>query len=131
LETEVLCTLITVAGTVLSALIAWFVSRSTASKELEKLKLTWEREDIVSSDDEFAAMASAVANYVHSNVPLCQREAMCAVASIRSKESGDLGTLLDQLYNAINSNYSIEADRLLSQVINKKRDAKGKRIAAD
>ena len=126
MKTEILCALIAAAGAILSALIAWFVSRSTANKEIEQLKLTWEREDIVSSDDEFAKMASVVANYIKCDIPGLQREALSSVAAIRSKESGELGSLLDQLYSVIDYGDISLVDQVLTSVINKKREAKSK-----
>lgn len=90
------------------------------------MKLTWEREDIVSSDDEFAEMASAVAKFVQTNSVSYQRTAMEKVAAIRSKEVGTLGQLLDDLYRDLQSGVSTSADARLTQVINQKREAKSK-----
>lgn len=124
LNTELICTLVTVGGTVVSALIAWFVSRSTTNKEIEKMKLGWEREDLVSSDDEFSEMASAVAKYVARNHENNRSDAMEKVASIRSKESGKIAKLLDQLYDSIVSRNILMTDDYLTKVIEQKREAK-------
>lgn len=124
MPTEIICAIIAVAGTVVSSLIAWFVSRSTANKEIEKMQLSWAREDIVSSDDEFASMSAAVARYIQCNNGTHQREAMAAVASIRAKESGEIGSVLDELYRTISSGQSTAADRALTCVIENKRNAK-------
>ena len=126
MSSEMICALIAVAGTVLSALISYGVSRYTASKELEKMKLTWEREDIVSSEDEFAAMAKAVGAFVQSSHPSHQRAAMELVAAARSKEIGALGSLLDHLYMHIQSGHIGNTDVGLTKVINQKREAKSK-----
>lgn len=127
---EIICTLITVAGTIVSALIAYAVSRSTANKEIDKMKLTWEREDVVSSDDEFAEMAGSVAKFVQSNTSSNQRNAMEQVASVRSKETGALGRLLDELYMDIQSGVIYNSDVRLSQVIDQKRESKSKSNAS-
>ena len=124
IKTEIICAVIAATGAVLSALIAWFVSRSAAAKEIEKLRLTWEREDVVSSDDEYASMAAVVASYIQCDNGHCQREAMAAVASVRIKESGDIGVALDQLYECISNDQIHKTDSALTHVIEKKREAK-------
>lgn len=126
MTTEVVCTLITFGGVVFSALISYAISRSTANKEIEKMELTWEREDVVSSDDEFAEMASAVAKFVTHNSGVNQRAAMEQVAAVRSKETGVLGRLLDELYIEVQSGVAYNADIRLSQVIDQKRESKSK-----
>ena len=129
-SSEMICALIAVAGTVLSALISYGVSRYTANKELEKMKMTWEREDVVSSEDEFSAMSKAVGAFVQSGRPHHQRVAMELVAAARSKESGALGSLLDELYMHIQSGHVSNTDVWLTKVINQKREAKSKANSA-
>lgn len=131
MTSEVICTLITVGGVTFSALISYAISRSTANKEIEKLQLSWEREDIISSDDEFADMTGAVAKYVSHNTSSNQRDAIERVASVRSKETGTLGRLLDELYIDVKSNNINNADIHLSQVIDQKREAKSKAKASN
>ena len=131
MTSEVICTLITVGGVTFSALISYAISRSTANKEIEKLQLSWEREDIISSDDEFADMTGAVAKYVSHNTSSNQRDAIERVASVRSKETGTLGRLLDELYIDVKSNNINDADIHLSQVIDQKREAKSKAKASN
>lgn len=126
MSAEIICALIAIAGTAVSAGVSWFVSRSTANKEIEKMQLAWEREDVISSDDEFAEMAAGVAEFVQSYSALHQRNAIAKVAAIRSKETGELGKLLDKLYDAIKSCDYIRTDIILSAVINEKRNAKSK-----
>ena len=116
--------LISLAGVVISSLIAWFVSRSTASKEIEKLRLTWEREDVVSSDDEFAEMAAAVARFLRSDSPHNLAAASSRVAAIRSKESGRLGECLDSLYASLTNCERQAIEQALTAVIEEKRKTK-------
>lgn len=130
MTTEVICALIAVGGTLISALISYAVSRSTASKEIEKMKLTWEHEDVVSSDDEFADMSALVAQFVHSHLQGHQQIAMSKIAAIRSKESGNIASLLDELYSAVRSGNISAADSCLSKVIDEKRHAKCKANAS-
>ena len=126
MSSEMICALIAAIGVVLSSLFSYAISRYTANKELEKLEMTWEREDIVSSEDEFAAMAKAVGAFVQSGRNSDQRSAMELVAAARSKESSVLGSLLDELYMHIQSGNISNTDVWLTKVINQKREAKRK-----
>ncbi len=131
MSTELICAIVAAAGTVFSAIVAWFVSRSTASKEIEKMKLAWEHEDVVSSDAEFAEMSAAVAKYVHYNSQRNLSNAMELVAAIRSKEIGPIADALDHLYSSIRNNERELANSLLTEVIEEKRKAKSKAYASN
>ena len=127
MTTEILCALITMAGTVISATIAWFVSRSTTSKEIERMKLSWQREDVVTSDDDFADMASEVGkriSEVKDGYALQIHDAVAKVVAVRSKESGELALALDELYNALMGGTISKIDSALTAVIDQKRKAK-------
>lgn len=103
IDPTVVCAIITAAGTILSALLAWAVSRSTAKRELKKLQLIWEREDVVSSDDDFAQMADSVARYIQRNRSSDGADAAGKVNALRARETGDLAKALDLLYCAISN----------------------------
>lgn len=136
-KTEIICGFIALAGTVVSGLISWLVSRSSAAKEIEKMKLAWNHEHTVSSDDDFAEMVFAVATCLQEKVPVSFDSAISYVAAIRSKESGSLGSKLDALHqvlfeispnaNMVNfygSEYQSSINRAndcLTEVINEKR----------
>ena len=124
MKAEIICTLITAAGVLLSAIISYGISRFTANKEIEKMQLIWNREDIVSSDDEFAEMAGKVARFVQSPSSVHQRDAMELVAAVRSKELGTIAPLLDELYQSINDGNTQHTDSQLSKVIKQKRETK-------
>ena len=140
MKTEIVCAIIALVGTAISGLLSWFVSRSSAVKEVEKLRLTWEHETIVTSDDEFAEMVSSVALCIQEKLPSSFDNAICRVASVRSKEQGPLADSLDNLYRIlfdISPNSGIvdfyssdfqerlkQADDCLSQVIEDKRKRK-------
>ena len=99
-------------------------AEDTANKEIEKLERTWQREDVVSSDEEFGEMASAVASFVHMSNGAFSLDAAKAVASIRSKETGELASTLDLLYKSIQDDDYPKADMLLSEAIAEKRKVK-------
>ena len=90
------------------------------------MKLIWERDDVVSSDDEFADMSSAVAAYAQDHWPDKQGIAMSKVAALRSKESGELGRQLDELYTVVEHGSSKEINLSLTKVIEQKREAKSR-----
>lgn len=127
MTTELICTLVTAGGTLLSAVIAFFVSRSTANKEIEKMKLSWDHEDTVSSDDDFAEMAALVSKFVCLSTGGWQPDALSKVAEVRSRESGRLGDILDKLYVCIGQEHYRETDALLTEAITEKRKLKSKR----
>lgn len=124
IPSEVICALIAALGAAVSAFISWHIAKATANNAIEQLKLTWAREDVVSSDSEFAELASAVAEYVQLQLPGIHRTAIQKVAAARIKEPGELSTLLDQLYTALEEQQPGKADRLLTQVIEVKRKAR-------
>lgn len=126
MTTEVVCALIATVGAITSAVISWFVSRYSANKEVEKMKLLWKREDVISSDEEFAEMSSAVARCLQSSSKRHRIDAMAKVAAIRSKELGEMAARLDSLYNALNSDSDLNINEELTKVIDEKRNAKRK-----
>ena len=79
------------------------------------MQRTWEREDVVSSDDEFAQMAESVAVYIHSGVRVANY--IGKVAALRSKEHGSLAKSLDSLYFAIQTSDKAAINKALSKVI--------------
>ena len=126
----VVCALITLIGNIISAKIAQKTAtktaKQTANSEIEKMQLTWNREDLVTSDDEFADMASDVACYVHGGYSNQLKDALAKVAAVRSKESGEIGDTLDTLYLCLRQYDRDGADCALSTAIQQKRDLKEK-----
>ena len=101
MKTEIVCGIIALVGTAVSGLLSWFVSRTSATKEIEKLKLTWDHESLVTSDDEFADMAASVALCIQEKLPSSFDNAISCVAAVRSKERGTLADRLDELYHTL------------------------------
>lgn len=130
MNTEIVCALIAVTGTLVSAVISFWVSKFSAEKEIQKMKLEWKRQDIVSSDEDFSDMAVAVSRFIQMQTSKTHTDAVAAVTKIRAKESGTIADSLDSLYSAIgmrgycyNPNRE-EIDSLLSEVLKQKRNAK-------
>ena len=125
-SSELLCSIISFAGIVVSALISKNVSKNTTAKEIEKMKLSWNREDFVASEDEFSKMTSAVAKYAGDFRESSRRIALGEIASIRARETGDLAAALDQLYQTVLERHYSDINKNLTDVIAAKRMLKCK-----
>lgn len=125
----VVSAVITLIGNIIAAKIAQRTAIKTAqettNQEIKKLEKTWEREDLVSSDEEFSAMATAVARYIHRNSIENGIDAAGKVAGVRSKEHGEMGRILDALHTSIDDRNLERAALKLSQAIDEKRKIKG------
>lgn len=129
ISAAVVSALISLIGNIISAAIAHRTAlktaQETANQEIKQLEKTWEREDIVSSEEEFAAMAAAVAKYIHRNTIDNGVDAAGKVAGVRSKEHGDLGKILDTLHKSIDDRDPEKAALALSEAIDAKRKIHG------
>lgn len=108
---EIICTLIALCGTVASGLISWLVARSSAEKEIKKMRIEWEHDKLLSSDDDFSEMASSVAVCLQSLDLSDFDTALASVASLRIKETGPISLKLDVLYATL---YEISPNFYLS-----------------
>lgn len=128
ISSAVVAAIITVIGNIIAAKInqrtTVKTAREAASNELEKMQATWNREDMVSSDEEFAEMANAVARYINIATYKYHVDAMGKVAAVRSKETGEIGAMLDDLYNCIRDGNTSAADFALTNAIAQKRNIK-------
>lgn len=102
-------------------------AKEVTQRELEKLERTWDREDIVSSDEEFAEMAAAVSKFATYATGAWNAEAISCVSSVRAKEHGNLGQIMDKLYDSVKNDLYREADKHLTEAINEKRKIKQSR----
>lgn len=98
---EIICTLIALCGTVASGLISWLVARSSAEKEIKKMRIEWEHDRLLSSDDDFSEMASSVAVCLQSLDLSDFDTALASVASLRIRETGPISLKLDKLYSTL------------------------------
>lgn len=98
---EIICTLITLCGTVASGLISWLVARSSAEKEIKKMRIEWEHDKLLSSDDDFSEMASSVAVCLQSLDLSDFDTALSSVASLRIRETGPISLKLNKLYSTL------------------------------
>lgn len=126
MSSEIISAVIALIGTAASGLISWFISRASAAKEIEKMKLEWSREDTISSDDDFSKMASAVSRYAQCGSIDSLNTAVEQTAGIRSKENGSLAVKLDSLYFELRTGRIERLDTLLTEVIEEKRNRKSR-----
>ncbi len=130
MSTEILCSLIALAGAALSALVSFFVAKFSSEREIKKMKLEWEHQDVISSDEDFSDMAVAVSRFVQAQTSKTHTEAITAITKIRAKEYGEIADSLDALYAAIGRRgvgYYPDLqriDNLLSEILKQKRNAK-------
>ena len=119
---------ITVVGNIVMARItaksAERTAKDAAANEIEKMQLTWNREDTVSSDDEFAEMAAVVSKWAVWKTGAWDADAIEKVSSIRAKEIGALGDIMDELYACIDSRMFDRGNELLTKAINERRRIK-------
>lgn len=105
------------------------MSKASASKEIEKLKMEWAREDRKAADDKFAKMVVAVSCYIQAPLFENSAKAISAVAALRAKETGTLAVRLDYLHDCILAGNKENVDMALAEVIQEKRDRKSRQNA--
>lgn len=121
---ETLRSLIAFAGVLMSAIISWFISRSTAKNEIRKMKLSWEHERNTVLDQEFDQLISLVSAYIDKRslgFDVDTTEALQKVAVARTRETGPLAPLLDELYLDLQGKNLKKIDASLSAIIECKR----------
>ena len=130
---------IVISSAIVSALIAFLgniittrmsqeaaieAAEKTAKHELDRMERIWHHESIVSSDEEFAEMASVVSKFVSFATGAWSSEALEKVAAIRSKECGRMGEIMDELYVSVQTDNYQQADAHLTLAIIEKRRIK-------
>ncbi len=118
---EVTSALIAVSGVFLSALVSLIIARLTAALELKKLERSWEHDTLVSSVEEYAAMAAAVSICTMDTAIAYRREALTKIAALRIKESGEMAAILDDLYASVHTENYRQIDIALKSAIDQRR----------
>ena len=126
MNTEIISAGFALLGIVISGVISLLVSRLTTAKEIKKMKLEWEREDISSLDSEFSDMVSAVALYSRTQRIRDWNNAISKTAGVRSKEKGALAQTLDTLYIHLKNQSVSNIESCLTQAITEKRNGRSK-----
>lgn len=121
MKTEVICALITASGVLLSTLGSLFISKITASKEIKKLELEFEHNDNAKLSAELSDALAAAAKYANKPVRMFHTDAVTKVATVRVRYGGEIGRILDVLYNDLTSETSSNIDRTLALLVEEKR----------
>lgn len=121
MKTEVICALITASGVLLSTLGSLFVSKITASKEIKKLELEFEHNDNAKLAAELSDALAAAAKYANKPVRMFHTDAVTKVAAVRVRYGGEIGRLLDALYNDLTSENPSNIDCTLALLVDEKR----------
>lgn len=129
LSTEIICALISAASVLLSALVAHLTARHTAKKELDKMILSWDREDTISADTAFSEMIQAVRTYTSCENEFLKYDALNKVDSVRIKESESINAVLVQLHNALEQGNRYLSTQLLNKAVEEKNKEKDKMAA--
>lgn len=130
MTTEIICALIAALGAILSALVSFLVSRSTASKEIEKMRLSWDREDTASADEAFSQMIHAVREYTSCENEYFKYGAMNAVDALQLTESDAVSAVLSQLHDALHQGNRHQAELLLADIVEAKKNDKRAKVTA-
>lgn len=127
MKTEVICAIISAGGVLLSTFGSLTISKIAASKEIKKIKLEFDHSDNAKLAEELSEAMAAAAKYSNKPVVMYQTDAVSKVAAVRVRYSGEVGRLLDVLYNNLaNGNYR-EIDRTIALLVDAKRKCEADR----
>lgn len=118
---EIIQCLLSIATIGISSLASVIAARIAAKKEIRKMMLSWQREDMVSSEREFSEMCAAVTQYVVDGNNSNWKNALEKISALRARHSGGAGEHLDVLYYCVHENNQNGADKELSLLIDAKR----------
>ena len=97
MKTEIICALIAVLGVALSAFVSWFTARFAAKAEIQRLQTVWTHEKEAANEEAFDTMIKSVNRYVKDTSLDAFRDAQDSVILYRSKATGQLARLVDEL----------------------------------
>lgn len=121
MKTEIVCALITVGGVLASTFGSLVISRITVSGEIKKLKLEFEHNDNAELAAELSDALAAAAKYANKPVRMFHTDAVTKVAAVRVRYGGEIGRLLDTLYNDLTSESPSNIDCTLALLVDEKR----------
>lgn len=97
MKVEITVALISLTGILISALVSWFIARQSSKFELKKMITAWEHDNKLNTEKELAQMVEAVNIFLSYPCGQTQNDAIAKVSSYRTKERGNLASLLDGL----------------------------------
>lgn len=100
--TEIITTAVSAA---VSGLISWRVAKISSRAEITKLRETWNHEKEVTADTEFDDMVKAISEYQMFPEDLTVNDAIRKITVYRSKATGDLARVVDELEALFTASY--------------------------
>lgn len=100
---------------VITGVLSFLASRYQCKKEIDKLKIKWEHQQILQAEQSFSRMVSLVNAQFDNLEP--NPEAIAAVLTERSKASGMYAQALDELILAMESTQFVRIPSALRKVV--------------
>lgn len=116
MNTEVRCSLIALVGVLVSAVVAYLVSRN----EIKKLKLTWIRDDSLTFNDDFKETCSCILNYLDTGSEHHRKIAYQQVFLLQSSAPKSMVPTLKKLQAHLEAGNKSKVEELLQQLISLK-----------
>lgn len=111
---------------IIAGIVSWGVAKIAAKAEIRKLRETWAHEKETAYDADFDNMVAAVSYFARFPSGSTVRSAIEKTAIFRSKASGELATVVDDITNILSrqcTDYSAIL-RKLDEAVELKRNAK-------
>ena len=112
MKSEIICSLISFAGIVISAVL----SRVSASREIKKLKLEWARTDSVSLQDKIADAVGCSVKFAQTGRLRKQDEAVQRLAEVMIMTDGELNELISELYDCVSNDQRSQISQLAKKI---------------
>lgn len=109
--------LATIMSAIISSCISYAIYRFGFKRDLEKLRLSWNREDKLAYMNQFTKMVTSVSEYLTVEGAPPHSAAMNSVRALQATESGTNAQMLDDLYNAISEHDKETTRNILSQIL--------------
>lgn len=117
---EIICALIAFSGAVISAATSWAVARMTAKKEIEQIKASWAREDLLAYQEQFSRMVKTVNDYItriEDGRWADEESATNEILACMALSKGNVAVSLSRLNAAIKNESVQQARAALQEVI--------------
>lgn len=114
----IICAIVSAAGVVISAAIAFITALCTSKSEFRKLKMQLEHDDKRTVETAFSEMVDSVSKYVESGYRSRQRDAMGKILVSMIGADRQMTDALSKLYAAVSGGCErADIQRLLNSVI--------------
>ena len=118
---EILRDFLPLIGSVASCIISFFIARATASNEIKKLEMSWNREDVKAFRNALSEVAVSISKYIDTGEPGDQECALQKVEAIRPIVPSYCAESLEKLRNRLIIGDTIDVDQALSELLQNQR----------